>query len=212
MNEHVADDGSQPGHPSTWRPKDTATADTLLGNSLMRDQLQLHLAEAHQDAAAWNTQNGSSAALTHAATLGLDYHQCVAQAIHTLGMLHGPVKQARAMLWVPIDPLAYHRGGLAIPGYGNSFYRGGLDDAVKELDGFLRAHYTPAIERLDATTQRVREVSGAELYPNLAAYTALVAQLLEVPVGLELHAVITARMEVWRNQWQQAQPARNVPR
>jgi citrate synthase len=84
-----------------------------------------------------------------------------------------------------------------IPGWGNSFYPNTLDPAWRNMDALIRAEHSKEAKRLDEITDLIRSVKRRVIFPNAAAYTAIVAELLELEMGVEAVLFIAGRLPAW---------------
>jgi citrate synthase len=153
------------------------------------------LLEAHANAA--KNESASHVAFVVTATTTSDFGRALIAALATLSGFHAPITGARAVLYKPgfLDYLL--TTGARVPGWGNSFYKTGIDPALTTADSVLRAEHPEAAAHLDATTKRVEEHAKCVLFPNIAAYTAIEAELSSVPVGTELSILIHGRLPEW---------------
>lgn len=167
------------------------------------EELMAALLKAHKIAATDNN-NVSSSALMLAASVNTPFPQSVAAALMTLGGdIHGPTTQARNTIYHRSrnDVLVDLKRGKRIPGWGNSFYNDSVDPAFEEVDKLIRTKYKFDAGCLDRVSQVIREFKGKDLYPNAAAYTAVTAELIGLPEGLEIILLIVGRLPAWATQW-----------
>ena len=167
-------------------------------------ELSALLVRAHHRAAVSNP-NLSSTALIQAAQAGQPFTQCVQAAIATLGELHGPVVQARALIYKSTDWREFGKGGMfwnrRCPGWGHGLYRDQVDPAFHAVAAFIGDHYPEHHERLEAVTGALESALGRKLYPNAAAFTAVVAEILSVPRGTEVALFLQGRLAAWSDLW-----------
>jgi len=156
------------------------------------------ISDAHAGAAFTN-DNISNAAVCLASKGAGDFGKAVIAGVSTLGRVHAPVTAARRMIYGTSARSFSARleSGKPIPGWGNSFFKDGIDPAFAEIDEFLRVHFPEDAKRLDDFTEIIEKKKGKKIYPNAAAYTAIVAELLGMPAGTEAVLVVSARLPVW---------------
>lgn len=161
------------------------------------------LSACHQEAARSNS-NASSAAIRHVAACGGSFDTAVASALLTLGFKHAPITAARRLIYDETEEWVVERleGGEKIPGWGNSFFNKGIDPAFKPLDRYLRSYRTT--DRLDLVSETIFKVTGKTLFPNAAAYSAVCAEIVNLPRGTESSLFISCRLPVWAEQYAEA--------
>jgi citrate synthase len=167
------------------------------------DELIGAVLAAHRKAALEN-ENVSSIALCLNASVQAAFPQCVASALQTLGgPVHGPAQDARELIygWDDEEIHEFLVDGNIIPGWGNSFFKEGIDPAWAEVDALLRLKYAEHLERVDAITALVSDVKGTPLFPNAAAFTGVTAHVVGIPIGLEMLLVILGRLPAWGMQF-----------
>ena len=166
------------------------------------------LSACHQEAARSNS-NASSAAIRHVAACGGSFDTAVASALLTLGFKHAPIAAARRLIYDETEEWVVERleGGEKIPGWGNSFFKKGIDPAFAPIDLYLRSyHPAGASDRLDRISEAIFKVTGKTLFPNAAAYSAVCAEIVNLPRGTESSLFISCRLPVWAEQYAEAQP------
>jgi citrate synthase len=171
------------------------------------DELISAVLTAHKTAALEN-ENVSSVALSLAASVKTAFPQSVAAALQTLGgPVHGPTKEARELIyaWSAEDVQEALNDGHRLPGWGNSFHRDQVDPAWHDVDKMLRENYEEHAARLDNITELISEVKGKVLFPNAAAYTAVTAHIIGLPLGLEIMLLIIGRLPAWAAQYMSQQ-------
>ena len=162
---------------------------------------------AHRTAALEN-ENVSSVALSLAASVKTPFPQSVAAALLTLGgPVHGPTAECREMIygWKAEDMFEALNDGQRLPGWGNAFWKAETDPAWKEVEELLRESYPEHAARLDNITELISEVRGKKLFPNAAAYTAVTAHIIGLPLGLEIMLLILGRLPAWAMQFMSQQ-------
>ncbi len=153
--------------------------------------------------AALQNDNVSSAALRLSGAVANSFAASAAAACATLGgPLHGPTDQARVVIyeWIDLDVSDALLAGRKVAGWGNHFYTGEIDPAWKDMEALVRESYPDHAFRLDRVTGWLA-AQGKNLHPNAAAYTAVTAQVLGLPHGVEVLLAIAARLPVWALQW-----------
>lgn len=141
------------------------------------------------------------------ASLGGSMEKAFIAGITTLGDTHGPVSQARRVLFAEENGrVEEHLGaGGLIPGWGNSFFKGpDGDPAWKAVRQHLQTHHPEKWDVVDDVTHRIHRVTGRELAPNAAAYTAVASDILEAPWGGEVALVVEARIPTWARKYHEA--------
>lgn len=161
----------------------------------------------HRTAALVN-DNASSLMVKIVASCGGTFGQALTAALTTLGETHGPVHQARRVIFGDLsnesieEALVWSR---KIPGWGNAFFKGSEGDpAWKDAREILIAEYPDIWAKLLDITGRIAAVTGHELAPNAAAYTAVLAQIEKLPDGGELSIFIEARTGPWSEIYAQS--------
>jgi len=149
-------------------------------------------------AACVHRSNCSTMALIQAAGGSGSLTQAYIAALATLGTMHGPVEEAWEFLRAGIAmPIEFRLGGTQkIPGWGNSFVKGRIDDAFLPVDQCLEQHFPRNHSRLREITDALH-ARGKNIYPNPAAYTALTALVLGMPRHLAPMLFVQARIEAW---------------
>lgn len=151
-------------------------------------------------AACVHRENCSTMALIQAAGGSRSLTQSYIAALATLGEMHGPVEEA----W---DVLAQSNGDVRlilyqppritkVPGWGNSFITGRIDDAFLPVDQCLEANFPRTHSRLREITDALH-ARGKNIFPNPAAYTAATALILGMPRHLAPMLFVQARLEAW---------------
>lgn len=173
----------------------------LCGNDMPKaaqEKLLSTLFASHEEAAVAQ-QNISMVSVALSAQGGGDFTKAMANGILTLGGAHGPTTRAREVIyqmgWTELAGKI--KDGLIVPGYGNSFHKDGIDPAFEPLRKLLEDAYADHYKKLSETTEFVRKQTGKNLHPNPAAFTAVCAEILGVPYGVELLLVLMARLPAW---------------
>jgi len=172
-----------------------------------RECLLETLFECHREAAR-NNDNLSSTAIMQVAGAGKDIESAIAGGLMTLGSIHGPVTQARVMIFTAEDGQLWDSlaEGRILPGWGNAFFKDQMDPAIKPLANLIMEEHPKINGRLTRITEIISEVKGKRIYANLAAYTAVTAEILELPLGIEMVLALGARLPTWTSQYLEARP------
>lgn len=151
----------------------------------------------HQSAALKNP-NASSAAFQNAFLGSGSVENGIASAILTLGKNHGPIMDARVVYehFVEGDFEMVGRGA-KIAGFGNSFFKEGIDPSFDPLDSRIRFCFPNVADRIDELTGYMHK--HKKIYPNAALYTAAVCSEAKVKRGHESALFIMARIPAWIN-------------
>ena len=165
------------------------------------------LTRCHQGAALRN-QNASSAALQMSSSVGADFNHSIASALLTFGAVHGPTSHAREVIFdYPQEKIAdIIDDGNKIPGWGNSFFKTSIDPSFAEMAHLIKQDYPDHDDKLDRVSEIIFKMTGKSLYPNAAAYTAVCAEILDLPIGCEIMLPIMCRIPAWAVQWKQVRP------
>ena len=165
------------------------------------------LVQCHQSATIANN-NASSVALGLAASTGASFWHSVAAAMMTFGDIHGPVTATRKAIYQTSPESLRERieDGEIIPGWGNSFFKHGLDPSWTRMDHLIRSEYTGHHEEIERVGKAIFKSKGRILYPNASAYTAVVAEIIGLDHGTEPILAIAARLPAWGAQYLGAQP------
>lgn len=150
--------------------------------------------DAHATAARDN-QNVSRVACEIAKAGSGDLVKGVIAALATLGQAHGPIAQAREVIFRG-DPAALLDDGERVPGWGNSFFRDRVDPAWHRVEQLIRADHPAEATDLDEITSLLHK-RGKRIWPNAAAFTAVAAEVSGMPPGTEAALFIAGRLPVW---------------
>lgn len=154
--------------------------------------------ERAHSACVWR-DNTSSVAVLQAATGSGDYTKAVAAALMTLGGRHAPIEQSMGILVMADSVKAAHSflaAGLKVPGWGNSFIKGGPDKSWDEVDKLLAKHFERIHSKIVAVTTYLHE-RGKKVFPNPSIYTAALALILKVPAPMAPWLFVRARLDAW---------------
>ena len=161
------------------------------------------LCQAHFEAA-MNNNNVSSAMVKQVASVGKGLPEAIAAACLTLGEVHGPTTQARRVLFEEDDDNVIRSNleqGNKVPGFGNAFFKNGVDPAFKEISDIIYKDHPEVGQRIDDVGELIVEVRGNRVYPNAAAFTASVAHILDIPWHTEVGLLIMGRTPAWIQQF-----------
>lgn len=142
--------------------------------------------------------NCSTAACQQAAGGSRSLTQSYIAALATLGEMHGPIEAAYDFLSSASAPFVAGAQSCAekIPGWGNSFVKGHIDDAFLPVDQTLEQHFPRMHSRLREITDTLH-AQGKNVFPNPAAYSACVALCIGLPRHLSPMLFVQARLEAW---------------
>lgn len=151
----------------------------------------------HQEAALKNP-NASSAAFQNAFLGSGSVENGIASAILTLGKNHGPIIDARVVYeHFEEGDFEMIKRGVKIAGFGNSFFKDGIDPSFEPLDRQIRYDFPKVAERIDELTKYMHKYK--RIYPNAALYTADVCSEARFKRGHESALFIMARIPAWIN-------------
>lgn len=165
-------------------------------------ELLQKLFDAHAKSAADN-ENASTCACLNAGIVTGRLENGLASAILALGGHHAPIRGARTVYttWVKADVENAIATDKLIPGFGNSFFKTGIDPAWSAVDEHLANRYPDHYARIKQLSVWVSEAKQTTLYPNAALYSAVVCEILGVYEGTEVSLLILARLPVWTKAW-----------
>lgn len=160
--------------------------------------------------------NCSTVALAQAAAGSRSLTQSYIAALATLGEMHGPIEGAydRINQWEWAGSLISRHGfddTFKLPGWGNSFIKGRIDDALLPVDQTLEALFPKLHSRLLEITEALH-IHGKKVFPNPACYTAAVALVIGLPKHLAPMLFVQARLEAWASVFHQTMIALNKPK
>lgn len=161
---------------------------------------------AHREAAIAN-DNASKLCVQQAWGGSGRFENAIIAGMATIGALHAPLVAARKLFELGGSADLYIeewvKRGERVPGFGNSFFGGRGDHSFNEPCRILMRAYGWAYDRvgeLKGTIEWVRQERGkeaAEISPNAAMWTAVIASICEVPIGLEPALFAMARIPAW---------------
>ncbi len=91
--------------------------------------------------------------------------------------------------------------GDILPGWGNAFYKKSIDPAFVPMEHLLKTGYRVHADRLDEVAELIFKVNGRVLYPNPASFTAVTAEILDFPAGVEMMLAVMSRLPTWTRQY-----------
>lgn len=161
-----------------------------------RQQIAKCLFDSHVNAAR-NNRNLSSDTYFNTLNGSGNITQAIASAILTTGIKHAPVIQARRDIFTSDKDIIKRKiqNGIIVSGFGNSFFKDDIDPSFKELDGLVNE--LPEYKNILEIQEFIQDHKEIEIYPNAAAYTALVAEYLKLPTPQELWLFLNPRIHAW---------------
>lgn len=165
--------------------------------SLLR--LRACLKEGHSKAT--NRPNASTQFLLGAYQMNNNnvIQSCIS-ALGTMGGLHAPVQSCCHLLYAKEFAESCKRmiaAKMRVPGYGNSFIKGGPDPVWEDTDEELRT-IAPDMHRKIHDGKDILINSGKSVHPNAAIYTAAYAVLASIPPTVAPILVLEFRSSAWR--------------
>jgi citrate synthase len=159
-------------------------------------------------AAATTNANASSAAVANAAVCGSRFEHSVASALLTFGKIHGPIMEARGLLYHTQsgEVVDWLEEGLNLPGWGNAFYKKSIDPAFVPMEHLIKEQYADHHDKITRIAELIFKVRGRVLYPNAATYGAVTAEILALARGTEMILPIAFRLPSWAKQHIGAKP------
>lgn len=159
--------------------------------------------------------NCSTTACQQAAGGSRSLPQSIIAALACLGEMHGPIEAAYDYIrpqreGFTLAMLGGDKNG-KIPGWGNSFVKGRIDDAFLPVDQTLEANFPRNHSRIREITGLLH-ANGKHVFPNPACYTAAVALILGMPKHLAPMLFIQARLEAWCSVFHHTVLALNQPK
>ena len=147
--------------------------------------------------------NPSHHALILAAQGSANYFNALTAVFSTYGGIHGPLAGTYDLLLNP-DPCAEITMrldlGYQIPGYGNSFYKDGVEPAFQPVEAELRKVNPTLAGKIDLMTEFIHGL-GKKIYPNPSTFTCAVA----ITEGIQKEAVgflvVQARLVPWTREF-----------
>lgn len=153
--------------------------------------------KAHYKAALTN-QCASSVACINAFASSGNLSNGISSALMTVGTLHAPIAEARKIYETATqkDVRGAMLRGDIVPGFGNSFFRVGIDPSWEGVARYIEANFPKMHGRIYDLTKWVQD-SGKILYPNAALYSAAAASECRVKHGAEIALFALARIPAW---------------
>lgn len=162
--------------------------------STVEQRLVDRLFEAH--AKCVDRENCSTMALIQAAGGSRSLTQSYIAALATLGEVHGPIEGAYDVLYQTPSGAVRCLSLGHVPGWGNSFIKGRIDDAFLPVDNCIEANWPRHHSWIREITDTLH-ARGKKVFPNPAAYTATTALILGMPRHLAPMLFVQARLEAW---------------
>lgn len=171
-----------------------------------RDQLLNAVMEAHLKSTMNNDTNVSSMALKQSAAVGKGFPEALASAMLTLGNVHGPITQARHLLYAADNDFIVSAlgDGAILPGYGHDFHKDGIDPAWEEVNELMEDAFPKHHARIWEVADLIEKAKEQKIYPNPGVFTAATAEIIEIPFGTEHSIVVMGRMPAWTQQYAQS--------
>lgn len=156
---------------------------------------------AHREAAIAN-DNASKLCVQQAWGGSGRFENAMIAGLATIGSLHAPLTKARDLWearahWAEFVP-SIVASKERIPGFGNSFWPS--DPAFKRVKAVITTQYGEPYQRMNELWEIVAANTDgrtSSLSPNAAMYTAIVASVCAVPIGLEPALFAMARIPAW---------------
>ena len=150
--------------------------------------------QAHSDAASKNMPASTQLAVIQG-QLGMPMETAITAAINSIGGTHAPVTTTRTLWFYQLQALNHEQSG-----FGHSIHKNGIAPELKAADDSLRAQFPLAAAFLDDATAIVQE-KHPSLFPNMALYTALACELVQLQFGVESMIFILSRLPIWAGAW-----------
>jgi citrate synthase len=162
---------------------------TDVENQLLHKCLDAHAASVARE-------NVSSVVFYAAAIGSRDYGKALAAALSTLGGKHAPIAATYEVLQDPVKAIALLESGEKVPGWGNSFAKGGIDPIWQPVGDFLKEFYSPIYQRIEEITVKIH-CKGKQVYPNPACFTAATGIALKMPKEAATWIFVQGRLDRW---------------
>ena len=166
--------------------------------SLQEKTLVWLVALAHRNSADENA-NVSTNAYVSSVLLTDNPMMGIVAACATLGGMHAPISKARLVYEIFDDSLIHTYSectSLKVAGFGNSFYKDGIDPKWQDVDDYITGNFPKVAKRIQDLTLLMHKY-GMVLYPNAALYTGAMCSLLEFKKGTEESFVVLTRLPCW---------------
>lgn len=163
------------------------------------------LMAAHRMAARQNL-NASSELAAAMGKAGVGLKEAFTAALAVTGGHHAPVSLIRHFIFDVVNSerivseVCRRLSVKAVPGWGNSFHKGAPDPACKEVAQWVESTH-PAMHSILSAVTAICHDSGKLLFPNIGAYTAVIAEILGMPRGTELLLFALPRLEIWTEHY-----------
>lgn len=172
-----------------WRSEPLSEQETALLDTLM----QAHHASCFRG-------NESSECVVRTAISSGQYENAIAAAVLTTGGVHAPIGATMRVLSSDRDASEivdeYLSKGMRVPGWGNSFVKGGFDDLWKGVHALILKNHTEMAVRIGLITAELHNL-GKPVYPNPSAYTAAAALILGMPPFIAPMLFFFGRLAGW---------------
>ncbi len=155
--------------------------------------------KAHTNSAKAN-QNASSFAFLNATGASGRIENGIVSAILTLGDLHGPIEAAREVYreWDQKKIYSTIAAGKRIAGFGNSFFKIGIDPSWQEVSDLIQANFHHIDQRISNLSGWIQQ-TGKKLYPNAALFSAACCEECGFKNGTGSTLFILSRIPAWVN-------------
>lgn len=121
-------------------------------------------------------------------------------AMSSMGGIHFPLEACYQFLSIKdIDSHIQetYNHGCMIPGYGSSFVKGKPDSVFTDVRTVLSQRAPNKLAQIDELTKKVHEITGKNIYPNMALYTAMCGIILDINWKKLMLICIAVRMNIW---------------
>lgn len=128
-----------------------------------------------------------------------EYLKAIPAAMLTLGGLHGPIIQTVSLLestHAPEIARSILLQGKKVPGWGSSFANAQKDPIWSEFENALRLNARDLFFRIERVTDELI-LTGKNVYPNPACYTAAAAIVLGIPAPVAPWLFLQGRLAAW---------------
>lgn len=147
--------------------------------------------------------NPSHQALILAAQGSANFFNALTAAFATYGGLHGPLEATYNLLINPdptVEIATRLEVGLKIPGFGNSFYKDGIEPAFLPVEAELRKRDPLIASKIDGMTEFIH-AQGKKIYPNPSTFTCATALVEGIPREAIGFLVVQARLWEWTKEF-----------
>jgi len=152
------------------------------------------VAAAHYGSAI-NNRNNSSAAIVNSYFGSGSIAQAIASSLLATGIRHAPVQEAREVFETAtkekVESQLGH--GHKIQGFGNSFFKDGIDPQWNPVLAYLTENFPEQVARIN----QIKGYIGKDVHPNPAMFTAIACDLAKVPRGCEVAVFALMRIPAW---------------